>query len=730
MSVQTGYYNSKRIDNFEQNIKNLIIEIEQFKAQYPTLWVSDYDNILHELKDISDLIIYNPIDANTCYTELPLAKYDTFQSYVYNTNAKAITLLKCNTERTKTLRAKRRNITCPLCGNKLNNLDGTLQCESCDYIQEGKLASQSTRTMSNNTKHICKQLDALTGARKAPTNIAKIVDYITLWLTEPKYIAEWLKSKDLNPLEEYEKANGIESVSVEPVNVPKGKGRKKNVKKTSNSSGSSSFDKWVKKYNEYTEEYITDSFFNKSIQRVPANVPDYNVFKLFMDEFYALLEHCHRCALEKASNMDVLSLEDQYNIFKQYAVENKYRLPVIFEKYVYKGVEYEIGLRFNSLSLLANNDIVKATVVSETLKDETLIVGEEEMDKSFSKSIELKRMLDILFKNTLNAMRRSSITIPGLMFNYKDVYNKSESPPKKYCYQQEYCWLMNRAFNTPFVHMPKQDKDDIIKIILKFNDFYKDRVCKQDDKICNSPLYCCTIVCVLNLAYFQKYKHALKFVPVKDNSTIAFIRKAFFEFEIQYTDFLKPFKNANRVVNDDVEEHEVKEIVVKKRRGKKTEEEKEKERLEKEARKLEREKERERKKLEKEAAKNAEKKNKPKKTCTRTRKGKKEEVVEEKVEEKVVENKIKSEEEDDVEYGVNIINTLEDSEIEHDVIEFNTRRYNNNEYDENDDEYNEDGDENEDDLYIDDRFENEDNENNYNNEQDSDSEINFNDNFF
>ena len=255
--------------------------------------------------------------------------------------------------------------------------------------------------------------------------------------------------------------------------------------------------------------------------------------------------------------MEALTVDEQYKVFESYAKANKFKIPEIFEKYVYDGKEYEIGLMFNTLSLIVNESLMKASVIGEEqpqINVESLVNKAEEqrnVELYLEKLVSLKKRLEVLYRPTLNSMRRRSLTIPGLMFNYRTVYSKSEAPPKKYCYQQEYCWLMNRVFNTPFVQMPKQDKDDIIKIILKFNEFYKDKICKQEEKSCNSPLYCCTIVCVLNLPYFQKYKNMLKFVPVKDNSTIASIRKTFFEFEIQHVDFIKPFKNKVRVVVED-----------------------------------------------------------------------------------------------------------------------------------------------------------------------------------
>ena len=190
------------------------------------------------------------------------------------------------------------------------------------------------------------------------------------------------------------------------------------------------------------------------------------------------------------------------------------RLPTIMEDYVFEDERFEIGLYLNSLSLLH-------TVPKNHIKTR--------------------------LENLINC----DLTMPGLMFNYREVYKKSENPPKKYCYQQEYCWITNRTFHTPFIEMPKQDKESIVKLIIQFNEFYKEQAYLKSDKGCNSPLYCCTIACVLNLPYFQKYKRALKFIPVKDKGTASHIRKEFFNFEVHHPECIAPYQKESTEINNE-----------------------------------------------------------------------------------------------------------------------------------------------------------------------------------
>ena len=111
-------------------------------------------------------------------------------------------------------------------------------CNNCGYVGSSKSSVPNTRQTSNNNKHIFKQLDALTGTHKAPQNISKIIDYISLWLTDLRYIYNWL-----------------------------------------NSNGSKRYNQWVRKYQQLTDETITPLFFNKKIERIPENMWDYNRYK-------------------------------------------------------------------------------------------------------------------------------------------------------------------------------------------------------------------------------------------------------------------------------------------------------------------------------------------------------------------------------------------------------------------------------------------------------------------
>lgn len=469
--MEQRFFDPEKVLAFNRQIQSLIDEMNTFKTTHPNLWKQLYDDTIDELENIAEMIEDNIIEANKAFQSLPISKYDTFQSYVFNNDINALSVIKGTNERTKTLRAKRKNNDCPSCGCPLTLSDAGTVCNNCGYTGSIKQTTPNTRQTSNNNKHIFKQLDALTGTHKAPQNITRIIDFISLWLTDLRYIYNWL-----------------------------------------NADGSKRYNTWVKKYQQLTDETVSPQFFNRIIDRKPENMWEYNVYKLFTDEFYAMLEDATRYSNENVSNLTNQPDELIIDVFTAFAKKFG-RLPKINETIEFAGKVWEIGLFINNISLLC-----------ETPPEH--------------------------IKSKLEKLIGFSLTLPGLMFNYKQIYKKSENPPKKYCYQQEYCWITNRTFHTTFVNMSKQDKEAIANLIIKFNDYCKEQTYAASDKTCNSPLYCCTIICVINLPYFQKYKRILNFIPVKDKSTAASIRRRFFNFENTHPDLIEPYRVATSEVEN------------------------------------------------------------------------------------------------------------------------------------------------------------------------------------
>lgn len=469
------FYTPDEISKFINKINGLIVEIQTTKKETdPSLWKMEYDDIYEKLLDIVEMAGGNIINAHELYQNLPISKYESFSSYVYNNDINMITLRKGSNERTKMLRAKRKETNCPECSHPLTIINGAAVCQACGYTSDIKGSVPNTRSSSDSSKHTYKQLDAITGIKKPPANITKIINYISLWLTDLKYIHAWLVSN-----------NRLQT--------------------------------WMKKYRQITCDSISLSFFNRVIERKPENMWECDVYKLFTDELYALLENAKRYSKIKSSNMEALSREEIINIFREYARENKNKIPDITETFKYGGVKYEIGAYVSRLGLIYSSP-------------------------------------EDGIKNEIEKVLGRSLTFPGLMFNFNDVYGQSDNVPKRYGFGQEYIYITHATFNVPFINIPPQDKDAIIQLILKFNNYYKKESYTRTGKECNAPLFCCSLTCVLmQLPYFHRYRDALKFVPTKDKGTSSHIKSEWFKFTCNNPDIVKPYMVANNeVVKNDV----------------------------------------------------------------------------------------------------------------------------------------------------------------------------------
>jgi hypothetical protein len=137
---------------------------------------------------------------------------------------------------------------------------------------------------------------------------------------------------------------------------------------------------------------------------------------------------------------------------------------------------------------------------------------------------------ETFIKNKLESHFNKSLSLPGLMFNFTEVYSKNELIPRKYNYQQEFAYIIHESFNRPYVNIPKNDKEGMMDLILKFNEFYKAETFKETGRHTNAPLYCCTLISVLDLPMYSKYKDILTLIPIKDKNSYTSINVKWFKF--------------------------------------------------------------------------------------------------------------------------------------------------------------------------------------------------------
>lgn len=447
-------------------------------------WKAEYAVLLERLEDILDDTMGDINLAKKKFRDLDISHFESFSSYAYTTDPTLISSKKNVCERAKTLRAKRKTVmACPNCKIPLVSIDQQLTCPQCGYTTCGKSGDGSGRSSTDNNKHTIKQLDAVMGKKKPPANILKIREYISIWLTNMKFIHDWLI--DNNKLEW-----------------------------------------WMDHYYGLTKMHINESFFEQEFDRTPNNAWDYDVFKLFTDELYLLLEKAKRISKLPCSNMSALPKDEIVSIFQDH---------------------------YNATGTLPSNDEIYSCVeIDEDTGDES------EVDYEIGLYVEqLKLIYDSSsdsVKTQLEQMYGKSLTLAGLMFNFNDVYDQSNNVPRKYNYQQEYMYIKHCTFNVPYANIDQQDQVSIIDIILRFNAYYKDEMFRTKGKHCNAPLFCCTLVCVIQyLPYFGKYSYVEQCLPIKDKNTLANIKRNFFKFMCANSELIESFKNNDSDKSNDDE---------------------------------------------------------------------------------------------------------------------------------------------------------------------------------
>lgn len=461
--------------NLSEKISSLIDEMKQFKVEHANLWLEEYADLQESLGDILDIIGYNELEAQEMFERMDVNKYDSFRNYVYNMNNSAVNQVSGTNIRSISTRAKRKNRTCPLCGGKLKICGSTLGCSSCTYVHEGKL--NSSKAVSDNTKHTSKQLDNITGIKKPPNNIAKIMPHVVTWLTDLRYIYEWLEF------------NGTTS-------------------------------KWIDKYNKLTEKSISNMFFRKEVIRSEEYAWDYDVYKLFTDEFYIMTQNAKRWAKLDTSRMESLDDDTIYEIMNAYFVKYQFRrFPDIEDTFLYNDVEYDVGLYVNTLSLQCDEE----------------------------KSPIKRRLMELC---------NNSMSLPGLMFNFRQLYTEADNLPAKYNYTQEYVSVIHQAFHVPFIDMDNSDKDAIVQLMLKFNDYYKSTMRSVTLDNHNAPLYCCVLTCVVKLPYFRKYLRILQLIPRKENNTSNNIKSVWDRFVVEHSELVQRFMEESYEEEDNYDDEE------------------------------------------------------------------------------------------------------------------------------------------------------------------------------
>lgn len=272
-------------------------------------------------------------------------------------------------------------------------------------------------------------------------------------------------------------------------------------------------DEWAKKYKLNTGFKINDNFFDVPFKQGVDHLIHYKVFKMFTDSFY-----------------DMTLLVTQYNDFENNMSD------LTQEQQIEILTAYHD--KFNKLP--EGEEVFNYTIDGETMDFE---VGRFIVKQQIS-DIEAKTE----FKQQLNKIFNCKIRLPGLMFNYNELYdiNRKEKIPKKFTYQQNYIFIIHEVFNIPYYNILEADKQQICQIMLDFNNYLKLVKREQTGKNHNSCLWQISLACVLKLPFFRCYADIIKILPVKESATIDSIKETWDMFLITHHEDLEKFTNILR----------------------------------------------------------------------------------------------------------------------------------------------------------------------------------------
>ena len=449
MNVNTPTF-VENFHSFYNDLCEYISEHEFHQKEVP----DKYRSLKDELDEIAIMIDENEDDAYKAYYELDCSRYPTFRTYKNNTDVKHINDIEFSMETSKVMRSKRSITQCPMCGIPLRFSNSVLGCPNCNFEAPKTYSAPNTKLNINNTKHIIKQLDAISGQKKIPVSINKIIRYIELWLTDLRYISDWLDYMKLK-------------------------------------------EKFTAEVSSFLHTVIDSNWYNRTLEKTPKNKWSFKIYKLIMDEFYRMSEYAKRLTNSGISYMHSLDDELVLRVLDEYLKtaitssrdERSTLIPGINDTVVLDDHCYDIGLYFANISYRPS---FKNTALYKTI-------------------VERFRSVDIAFNE-------KSLMIGGLMFDFDSVYKANENIPKKYNYGQEYYTISNHVFNVPYQEISNKDKDLLLELFVDFNNYYKKNVVKFNNHNTknNSPLFGCVLICIVkSLNYFHKYIPLLYSLPEK-----------------------------------------------------------------------------------------------------------------------------------------------------------------------------------------------------------------------
>ena len=302
----------QRLDEFNEEISSL-------KADDET--IEQIRSILDDLNTLRDL---NEEQCNTECTMYEIFEYDSLKDYIMSkTGGSTI-----QNKKTVSHRSKNKNTKCQNCGGELSMKGNILICSKCGHESS---TSRNTSSISDNYKHIQKQLNALVGLKTVNKKVRLLEPYLRDWILHRHYLRDWL-------------------------------------------TFTNTMDKWIKKYNRKNST-IDESYFDENL---PAEL-EYDVIRLYIFEFHKMITYCS-VVTKSTCNMMLCSPEEQLEVCREYAKDNygkNYREVLIDGLFNYDGRIFELSSFFSKLAIknYGNEMVMNGMVDDDDIGEIMKIIG-------------------------------------------------------------------------------------------------------------------------------------------------------------------------------------------------------------------------------------------------------------------------------------------------------------------------------------------------------------------
>lgn len=321
----------KKSSDFISKLSSLKLEGLKWKSEKKLegIWSEEDDELLDQIdewielaRDTSETI------AESEFKKSSLANKATFLDYL---------IARCNPEQriniqrltNKTTTKVKANRTtskidkCKICEWPMEIKGNKMVCTNPDCHEVEDINGKVLKQRANGMKHTRNKIETLIGKRLPPNKMEILYPLVKIWLTDLKYIYDWLDYQETFVMLKNKKTK----------------------------------EQWMRQFMMVYEPKSNVSMGDLIIPEVKEAAWNFNEYKLLILEFHAMLKECDRLASNAEftyTNMAVLDDDKVVEIMQAYYDVNS-KVPDLKETFKYEDEKYDVGNFINLLKL--SNDV-------------------------------------------------------------------------------------------------------------------------------------------------------------------------------------------------------------------------------------------------------------------------------------------------------------------------------------------------------------------------------------